>query len=98
MDGRARLAWNLKHLRSARGLTQEALAIDSGVAAPYVNRIEGRKVNPTIDVLDRLAAALDIEVDLLLKAVDADSPPPQSLRPGRKSKQGREPIEAKDKA
>ena len=32
MGGRELLAWNLRHLRTARGLSQERLAVDAGVA------------------------------------------------------------------
>lgn len=84
MDGRSRLAWNVRSLRAARGLSQEALAVDAGVAAPYLSRIESGSVNPTITILDRLAVALGVEVDVLLRAVSADSGPPQPLRAGRK--------------
>ena len=75
MDGRARLAWNLRSLRAERGLSQETLAVDTGVAAPYVSGIERGLVNPTIDVLDRLAAALGIEIDRLLRAYDTTDTP-----------------------
>lgn len=89
MDGRARLAWNVRQLRAARGLSQETLAVDSGVAAPYLSRIENGTVNPTIDVLDRLARALGVEVDALLRAFDADGERPQPLRAGRKPRPAR---------
>lgn len=89
MNGRARLAWNVRQLRAARGLSQEALAIDAGVAAPYLSGIERGAVNPTVDVLDRLAGALEVEVDILLRAYDAASDPPKPLRAGRKSKASR---------
>ncbi|MGI3898902.1 MAG: helix-turn-helix domain-containing protein [Janthinobacterium lividum] len=87
MNGRARLAWNVRHLRALRGLSQEALAVDAGVAAPYLSGIERRFVNPTIDVLDRLANALGVEVDELLRAYDTESAPPQPLKAGRKPRQ-----------
>src|SRR4051794_8469577 len=90
MNGRARLAWNLRRLRSLRGLSQETLAVDAGVAAPYVSGIERGIVNPTVDVLDRLAAALGVEVDALLRAYDEDDAPPQPLRAGRKPRGARE--------
>lgn len=84
MDGRVRLAWNVRQLRAARGLSQETLAVDAGVAAPYLSRIENGSVNPSIDVIDRLARALGVEVDVLLRAFDANDDRPQPLRAGRK--------------
>ena len=87
MTGRDRLAWNVRHLRGTRGLSQEALAIDAGVAAPYLSGIERGIVNPTVDVLDRLAAALDVEIDALLRAFDTTADPPRPLRAGRKRRE-----------
>jgi transcriptional regulator with XRE-family HTH domain len=84
MIGRARLAWNLRQLRTARELSQEALAVDAGVAAPYISGIERGTVNPTIDVLDKLATALDVEIVALLAAVDGRLRLPRPLRAGRK--------------
>ena len=86
MDGRVRLAWNVRRLRTARGLTQEKLAIDASVAAPYVSRIEQAKGNPSIDVLSRLAGALGVAVDDLLREPEAGGTPPEPLRAGRKRK------------
>lgn len=89
MDGRARLAWNLRRLRGERALSQEKLAVDAGVAAPYLSRIEQSRVNPTIDVLDRLAGALGVDVDVLLRAYDEGLARPQPLRAGRKPRRPR---------
>ncbi len=89
MDGRARLAWNVRRLRTERGLTQEKLAVDAGVAAPYLSRIERGTVNPTIDIMDRLAAALSVEVDSLLRALEQGSVAPKPLRAGRKPRKPR---------
>ncbi|ACS38037.1 helix-turn-helix domain-containing protein [Methylorubrum extorquens] len=91
MSGRGRLAWNLRLLRGARGLSQETLAVDAGVAAPYLSGIERGVRNPTVDVLDRLAGALGVEIDALLRAPDADDTPPMPLRAGRKPGRPRTP-------
>lgn len=84
MNGRARLAWNVRRLRTARGITQEQLAVDARVAAPYLSRIENGSVNPTIDVLDRLAGVLAVGVDELLRSPTEGSPPIETLKAGRK--------------
>lgn len=52
--------------RQARGLTQEALAVDVGLAVTYVGQIERGLRNPTLDVVERFARALKVEaLDLL---------------------------------
>jgi transcriptional regulator with XRE-family HTH domain len=84
MDGRARIAWNLRRFRSGLGLTQEILAMDAGVAAPYLSRIEREQANPTIDVLERIANVLKIDVNELLVKPEKGSARPKALRAGRK--------------
>jgi transcriptional regulator with XRE-family HTH domain len=55
-------------LRAERGMTQEALAWQAGLASKgYLSRIESGERLPSLAVLERLAAQLDLEVrDLLI--------------------------------
>jgi transcriptional regulator with XRE-family HTH domain len=62
MGGRALLAWNLRLSRTARGLSQEPLAVDAGVARGWVSQLEREKGNPSLDLLDRLAKVLTVPV------------------------------------
>lgn len=85
MDGRKRLAWNLRRLRVERGLSQESLAVDASVDRGYVSGIERQTYSATVDVLDRLAAALKIDVSLLIAPLgDASAQPPLPLPSGRR--------------
>jgi transcriptional regulator with XRE-family HTH domain len=84
MGSRELLAWNLRTLRTARGLSQERLAVDAGVARGWISQIELQKSNVTLDLLDRLAGALDVAPSALLATHDPDAPPPQPLPNGRK--------------
>ncbi len=52
------MAWNLRRLRVARALSQDGLALESGVDRTYVGRLERGIENPTVSVLDRLAEAV----------------------------------------
>lgn len=85
MRARQKLAMNVRRLRVERGASQERLAVDSGVDRAYVGGIERQTENPTIDVLDKLADALGVEVSALLEAVEGNEAPPR-LRAGRKPK------------
>jgi transcriptional regulator with XRE-family HTH domain len=85
MKARQKLAINLRRLRVERGLTQERLAADSGVDRAYVGGIERQSENPSIDVLDKLAAALEVEVNELLLPPRSDEMP-DNLKVGRKPK------------
>ena len=82
MDGRKRVAWNLRKIRVERGLSQEKLAVDAEVDASYVSQIETEVYNPTIGVVDKLASALGVDITALLAPVDASMPPPAGLKTG----------------
>lgn len=86
MKGRAILAWNLRKLRTERGLSQEKLAADAGVDRAYLGGMEREQENPSIDALDKVATALGVDLARLLElpAEDADRPAP--LKPGRRAK------------
>lgn len=51
-------------LRKEKGLSQEKVANKSGIARTNLIRIEGRKNVPTIEVLTKLALALDMELEI----------------------------------
>lgn len=67
-------------------MTQESLAVDANVDRTYISGIENRSFNATIDVLDRLAGALKIDVRDLLAIPESNDPKPHNLAPGRKPK------------
>ena len=59
-------AATLQRIRTARGLTQEALAARAKVSRPYITMLERGKGDPSLAVLRRLARALDVPVAVLL--------------------------------
>ncbi|WP_259953220.1 helix-turn-helix domain-containing protein [Sulfitobacter mediterraneus] len=63
---------NLKRYREAAGLSQEALAFECGLHRTYVSGVERGVRNPTVVVLERLAAPLEIEPWRLLLEADTD--------------------------
>ncbi len=66
MDVRSRLALNIKRLRKARGWSQEALADAVPIDRTYISGIERKVRNPTIDVVERIARALDVPAGSLI--------------------------------
>ena len=60
------LAKNVKQLRESRGLTQEQLSRAAGVPRSTCTNLESGAANPTISVLVRVAAALQVSVEELL--------------------------------
>ena len=84
MDGRALVAWNLRRIRVARGISQERLAFDSGVDRSYVGGLERRTENPTVDLLDKLASTLSVPLYELFELPAEGDGPPRTLRRGRR--------------
>jgi transcriptional regulator with XRE-family HTH domain len=84
MKGRALLAWNLRALRTVKSLSQERLAVDAGVDRAWVSELEREQGNTSVDLLDRLAEALDVPIAALLAEPDPDADKPQPLRSGRR--------------
>ncbi len=72
MDVRERIGWNLRHLRNAKGVTQEDFANDSGFDRGYISGVERGVRNPSAQVLERIAAALGADVAELFDAAAAE--------------------------
>lgn len=66
-NARARIAANIRRLRKAQGLSQEGLAEVAEFHRTYVSQLERCVTNISIDGLERLAHALDVDVTELLR-------------------------------
>jgi transcriptional regulator with XRE-family HTH domain len=84
MDGRALLAWNLRRLRAEKQIAQERLAADARVDRAYLSKAERGEANPTVDVLDRLAATLGVDIGCLFSPKSPGDPTPSPLKRGRR--------------
>ncbi len=84
MDARARVARNVRSLRVAAGLSQEAFAVDAGLDRTYISRIERTLENPTVMALEKIARALGVDIVDILADVSASRAKPPTLPPGRK--------------
>lgn len=67
MDVQHRLAANVRRLRAAKALSQEAFADEAGLHRTYVSDIERAARNPTIKVVETLATALGVSAWELLR-------------------------------
>ena len=84
MDSHALVARNIRRLRVAKSLSQEALAHEAGIDRSYMSRLERGLENPTVAILDKLAIALAVGIVELFAASGA-SRVAENLKPGRKS-------------
>lgn len=67
---RERLSENLARIRIAAGFTQEGLGSVAGLHRTYVGHLERRMRNPSLENVEKLAMALEVDVVDLL----ADTP------------------------
>jgi transcriptional regulator with XRE-family HTH domain len=63
---RENLAKNVWQLRQERAMSQDDFAALIGIHRTYLNHIEHAKRAPTIDVIERMMAALNLPVTALL--------------------------------
>ena len=61
----------LRGLRKGRGLSQEALALEAGIQRNYVSLIERGVNQPTITIIFKLAAALEMKPSQVIELVEA---------------------------
>lgn len=66
---RKQIAQNVKALRSQKGLSQEALALNADLDRTYISQIERGVSNPSLLVLCKLATILDADVAELINKV-----------------------------
>lgn len=72
MNVQQRLAANVRRLRREKGLSQERFALDYGFDRTYISGIERAVRNPTILVVEKLASALEVSIEVLVA-----EPPPE---------------------
>ena len=59
------LAYNIRLLRVKRGMSQIVLAVEAGTTPATISAIENREGNPTLEIMQRLADALGVDVAAL---------------------------------
>lgn len=74
MDPRSQFGQRLIELRKAKGLSQERLALESGVARSYLGGVERGKRNIALLNIFRLAETLGVEPSALLEKPSGGPP------------------------
>ena len=62
---RERIGQRIAHLRKEQGMTQAELAERTGIQRAHITRIEAGRYSVGIDLLDKIAVALGMEVDFV---------------------------------
>ena len=66
MDSNKILCHNIRFLRTQRHMTQEELAYRAHLSTNEIGKIERNLISPRLVVVDRLAAAFEVEVSQLI--------------------------------
>ena len=69
MEIRQTFARNLRLARQTKGVSQAELAHRAGLDRTYISSLEREVYSPTIDVVERLAKALEMDPLILLQKV-----------------------------
>ncbi|CAM4186488.1 transcriptional regulator with XRE-family HTH domain [Paenibacillus endophyticus] len=70
---------NIRQLRKKRGFSQEQLALRADINASYMGQVERGEKNPTIDVLGKIAFALQTPLEKLVDVVSLSDPSQEPL-------------------
>ncbi|OBZ12358.1 MULTISPECIES: helix-turn-helix domain-containing protein [Bacillales] len=62
---------NIRLLRKKRGLSQEQLAFRADINASYMGQVERGEKNPTIDVLSKIALALQTPLEKIVNVISS---------------------------
>lgn len=65
-ETRAQVIGNYVKCRKDKKLTQDNLAQLSGISRPNITRFESGKYNPSLEMMVRIAAAMDMELQVSL--------------------------------
>jgi len=63
----AKLGQNLKRIRTKKAISQGDIARELGVSRGFVSTIENGKTNPTLSTITKIAKALNVSTNELLK-------------------------------
>jgi transcriptional regulator with XRE-family HTH domain len=66
------LSENIKKIRKKKGWSQKELGEMIGSHLSHINRIETGKQNPSLEVLIKLADALEVSIDSLVRGSEED--------------------------
>ncbi|UAK23806.1 helix-turn-helix transcriptional regulator [Sphingomonas nostoxanthinifaciens] len=69
MDLKDILSTNLRRIRNESGRTQEEMAHVLGISLRYMGSIERSKVSPSVTLLGKFAAALEVDARDLITPV-----------------------------
>ena len=71
MDINKQLGMRIRYLRKNKQWSIEDLALEASINKNYLSDLERGKRNPTLNILDKIANALDIDLETLFKGISS---------------------------
>lgn len=65
------LGMRIRYLRKQKGLSQEDLALESGINKNYLSDLERGSRNPTIKVMEKISIALGVSLSELFMGIQS---------------------------
>ena len=65
------LGMRIRYLRKEKGWSQEDLTLEANVNKNYICDLENGRRNPSLDILERIASALQITLSELFKGIES---------------------------
>lgn len=72
------VAKRIRHLRLKKGYTQEFLAEKADLGFNYIYRLENKHLNVTIETIEKIIIALEIDIDTFFNIENAKNDLPMS--------------------
>lgn len=86
MEARKLVGWNVRRERAAQGITLEELAGRADASSSYLAQVERGQANIGIDLLGRIAVALNVRLSAFTVEPAAGEKAPRPLPAGRRPK------------
>ncbi len=71
MNINVQLGMRIRYLRKKKGMSQEDLALESGINKNYLSDVERGSRNPTIVVIEKIATALEVSLSTLFMGIQS---------------------------
>lgn len=71
MDVNKQLGMRIRYLRKSKHLSIEDLALEASINKNYLSDLERGRRNPTVNVIEKIALALDTDLENLFKGISS---------------------------
>ena len=71
MNINTQLGMRIRYLRKEKKMSQEDLALESGINKNYLSDVERGMRNPTVTVVEKIATALGVDLSTLFKGIQS---------------------------